>query len=89
MAARIVDQLTMSEEAGAIYKMLFAEEAELEGYLEKLQAKGAEISGQGGTTSAQRRRVQGEVKTERGQEEIELSQESKGVRHPPDMGGGY
>ena len=83
MAARIVDQLTMSEEAGAIYKMLFAEEAGLQGYLEELQAKGAQIAGQGGTTPTQRKRLQGEVQTERGREEGELSLESKGARIPP------
>ncbi len=83
MARRIIDKLTNSEEVGTVYKLMFAEEAGLRDLLEELQTAGAKVTGGQAPTFAQRRAVQGEVRTPRGQEEIELSQESKGTRYPP------
>ncbi|KKN25862.1 hypothetical protein LCGC14_0880490 [marine sediment metagenome] len=83
MARRIIDRLTNSEEVGMIYKLMFAEEAGLRAQLEGLQEAGAQVTGEGGASFAERRAVQGEVKTQRGREETELSLENKGTRTPP------
>ena len=81
MARRFVDKLGSSDEVGMLYKLMFAEESGLRDQLEELQQSGAQVTGEGGPSFSQRRAVAGEVKTPRGREEIELSQESKGIRN--------
>ena len=92
IAARIVDRLTMSEEAINIYKMIFADEAGLQDQLAEAKTRATSMVNQmPQSTPTEQLRSRGEVQTERGREEVDLSNENKGVRNSPGMytqGGG-
>jgi hypothetical protein len=77
----ICDKIEASAPVEDLYAMVFAEEANLEEYLDKLVAGRREQ----GKTPTEQRRIQGETQTERGMGEMAYNLEPRGARRGPEI----